>query len=54
MQRDNAELNYQIERFIDIWSGTIIGAQVQRMYTNGTDYEAICEAAGIEYEEYEE
>lgn len=52
--RENASLNAAIEKFISTWYGTIIGAQVQRMYENGTNYESICELVGIDYEDYEE
>lgn len=49
--RDNQYLNFEIERIINQWDGTIYGAAIRNMYENGCDYEHICEAAGIEYEE---
>ncbi len=50
----NEALNERIERMIDLWSGTIFGYQLKNMYENGTNYESICEAAGIDYSDYEE
>ncbi len=50
----NARLDYEIERMIRIWDGTIHGETIKRMYENGTDYESICEVAGIDYEDYME
>ncbi len=52
--RRNHRLNSEIERYIDMWDGTIIGYQVKNMYENGTDYESICDAMDIDYSEYEE
>lgn len=52
--RSNYRLNTAIERHIEMWDGTIHGLTVKNMYENGSDYESICEAAGIEYEDYEE
>lgn len=49
--RTDIELNNEIEKFIEIWTGTAIGYQVRNMYMNGTDYEKICELARIDYEE---
>lgn len=52
--RSNYRLNSEIERYIDMWDGTIIGYQVKNMYENGMDYESICDAMDIDYSEYEE
>lgn len=52
--RTNKRLNDEIEKQIDLWWGTIHGYQLKNMYENGTDYESICEIAGIDYEDYEE
>ena len=52
--RSNHRLNEEIESHIRQWDGTIHGQMVKNMYENGTSYEAICEAADIEYEDYEE
>ena len=43
-----------IENMIRMWDGTIHGQTIRNMYENGSDYESICEIAGIEYEDYEE
>lgn len=43
----------EIERFINIWTGTAIGESVKNMYDNGTDPEYICDYAGIEFDEEE-
>ena len=51
--RGNPQLNAEIERQIDVWRGTAHGQIIKNMYTNGSDYESICEVAGIDYEEYE-
>lgn len=50
--RSNHRLNVEIERHIDAWEGTIHGQSIKNMYENGSDYESICEMAGIDYEEY--
>ena len=34
--------------------GTVHGQVIKNMYENGSDYESICEAASIDYEDYEE
>ena len=52
MNRNNKELNAIIERFIDVYEGTIIGYEVKNMYENGTSYESICEKIDIDYEDY--
>ena len=52
--RSNHRLNIEIERFIDILDGTIMGYEIKNMYENGTDYESICERADIDYEDYRE
>ena len=52
--RDNERLNAEIEEYIAIWDGTAIGAGVKNMYENGDSYEHICEAMGIDIEDYEE
>lgn len=49
VDRSNESLNYEIEKLINQWDGTIFGAEIRNMYENGCDYEHICEAAGIEY-----
>ena len=50
--RNNYRLNAVIERFIEAYDGTAIGAAVRNMYENGTSYEAICDYLGLDYEEY--
>lgn len=40
-----------IQDFIDQYDGTAIGQSVKNMLDNGTDYDSICEYAGIDYEE---
>ena len=52
--RSNHRLNVEIERHIDMWDGTIHGQTIKNMYENGSGYESICEAMGIDYEDYEE
>ena len=52
--RPNHRLNVEIERHISIWDGTIHGQCIKNMWENGTDYESICEACGIDYSDYEE
>ncbi len=52
--RSNHRLNEEIERQINMWDGTIFGLAIKNMYENGSDYESICEAAGIDYEDCEE
>lgn len=52
--RDNERLNAEIEEYIAIWDGTAIGVGVKNMYENGDSYEHICEAMGIDIEDYEE
>lgn len=52
--RTNHSLNDEIERLISAWDGTVFGQSIRNMYENGSDYESICEIAGIEYEDYEE
>lgn len=52
--RGNERLNRVIEEHISVWSGTAHGQSIRNMYENGTSYEGICEAAGIDYEDYEE
>ncbi len=54
IERGISELNEEIERQINIWDGTIHGQSLKNMYENGSSYEAICELAGINYEDYEE
>ncbi len=54
MERSNKRLNAVIERFIDMYDGTAIGQSVKNAYENGTDYESICDIAGIDYADYEE
>lgn len=48
--RDDPDLNYEIERQIQIWDGTVHGQSLKNMYENGSSYESICELAGIAYE----
>lgn len=52
--RGNHRLNAEIERNINQWYGTVHGQVIKNMYENGSDYESICEAANIDYEDYEE
>lgn len=52
--RGNHRLNAEIERHINQWYGTVHGQVIKNMYENGSDYESICEAANIDYEDYEE
>ena len=54
MDRSNHRLNVEIERFIDMWDGTMIGWEVKNMYENGTSYEYICEKIDLDYSDYEE
>jgi hypothetical protein len=49
--RSNHRLNVEIERQIDMLDGTIHGQTIKNMYENGSDYENICEAANIDYED---
>ena len=51
--RSNARLNDEIERVIHVWDGTVFGQQIRNMYENGTDYESICDAANIDYEDFD-
>lgn len=51
-ERSNQDLNDEIERFIENWDGTVLGAGVRNMYENGDSYEHICEAMGIDYDDY--
>lgn len=50
--RGNHRLNAEIERHINQWYGTVHGYQVKNAYENDVPYEAVCELAGIDYEEY--
>lgn len=52
--RGNERLNREIEKMIKLWSGTIHGFQIKNAYENGSEYEAVCEIAGIDYEEFAE
>lgn len=52
--RSNHRLNEEIERQIRAWDGTVHGQMIRNMYENGSEYESICEVAGIDYEDYEE
>lgn len=52
--RSNKTLNEAIDQMIRIWNGTIHGQTIKNMYENGTDYESICDVAGIDYEDYRE
>lgn len=52
--RGNHRLNEAIEDHIRAWDGTVHGQAIKNMYENGSEYEGICEAAGIDYEDYEE
>lgn len=54
VDRNNQRLNEAIEKAISMWDGTIHGQTLRNMYDNGSDYESICEVAGIDYEDYEE
>lgn len=54
VDRSNQRLNEKIENLIYMWGGTIYGLMIRNMYDNGSDYESICEVAGINYEDYEE
>ena len=54
MDRSNEMLNQEIERFIAIWWNTAIGYGVKNMYENGDSYAHICEAMGVDIEDYEE
>lgn len=53
-ERNNHRLNEEIERQIAAWEGTIHSYQIKNAYENGSSYEAVCELAGINYEDYEE
>lgn len=52
--RGNQKLNAEIERHIEAWSGTVHGQAIRNMYENGSSYEGICEAMGIDYSDYED
>lgn len=52
--RSNDSLNDYIEQEIRIWDGTIHGQCIKNMYENGSDYESICEAMQVDYEDFEE
>lgn len=52
--RGNHRLNKSIKDHIRAWDGTVHGQTIKNMYENGSEYEGICEAAGIDYEDYEE
>ena len=52
--RDNRELNEVIESHIRQWDGTIHGYCVKNAWENGTDYEAMCEMIGINYEDFQD
>ena len=52
--RSNYRLNEAIEQHIRIWDGTIHGQTIKNMYENDTDYESICDVAGIDYDDYKE
>ena len=52
--RGNHRLNAEIERHINQWDGTVHGYQVKNAYENDVPYEAVCELAGIDYEEFHE
>ena len=54
LNRNNKRLNADIEIFIAMYSGTAIGQAVKNAYENGTDYEGICDIAGIDYSDYED
>lgn len=54
MDRSNERLNQEIEEYIAIWDGTALGTGVKNMYENGDSYEHICEAMGIDIDDYEE
>lgn len=54
VDRSNYRLNEAIEQHIQIWYGTIHGQTIKNMYENETDYESICDIAGIDYEDYRE
>ena len=48
----NHRLDYEIERLIDVWDGTIYGLQIKNMYENGSSYETICAFLNIDYSDY--
>ena len=50
--RSNKALNEAIERMICIWDGKVHGQTIKNMYENDTDYESVCDVAGIDYEDY--
>lgn len=49
---EKANLETVIERFIDLYDGTIIGQEIKNMYENGTSYEKICEKMDINYNDF--
>ena len=51
---DEDALRYDIEQYIEIWSGTSIGEDVRNMYENGSSLESICDYLGWEYSRYAE
>lgn len=48
----NARLDSEIERLIDILEGTIKGWEIKNMYENGTSYEVICDVLDLNYNDY--
>ena len=45
-------LDREIQSVIDQWEGTIFGYELKNMRDNGTDYETLCEKAGLLYEDF--
>ena len=52
--RSNHRLNEEIERQIHMYEGTVHGQRLRNMYENGSEYEAICDVACIDYDDYME
>lgn len=50
--RSNHRLNKEIERQIDVWSGTVHGVAIKNMYEKGASYESICDVIGVDYEDF--
>lgn len=53
-ERNNYRLNEEIESHIRQWDGTIHGQFIKNMWENGSSYESICEAMGLDYGEWED
>ncbi len=48
------ECEREIVSIIDQWDGTAYGESLKNMYENGTDFESICEYAGLDYQSFDD